>query len=201
MKSQSPKIVLAEDLEEIVEGGSYPVPSGTIVSDLARDAAQRRGIRLVEAPSGLIGLGADHGGYAAKEEVKAFLHQLGYALHDFGVHDENPVDYPDIAHQVARAVSQGICRLGILVDGAGIGSAMAANKVPGIRAALCYDEATARNSREHNYANILTLGGRMLSSEAIQSVVRTWLETPYGPQRHRRRVEKITQIEKRYSRS
>ena len=201
MKNQPQKIVLAEDLEEIGQGESYPVPCGTIVSALARETAQRKGIDLIEAPQGLIGLGADHGGFAMKEEVKAYLDKLGYAVHDFGVHDENPVDYPDVAHRVARAVSQGICPMGILVDGAGIGSAMAANKVPGIRAALCYDEATARNSREHNYANILTLGGRMQPLEAIQAIVRSWLETPYGPQRHRRRVDKITQIEKRYSRS
>ncbi len=201
MSNQPQRIVLAEDLEEIAAGESYPVPCGTIVSALARERAEQKGIQLVEAQQGLIGLGSDHGGFAMKEEVKAFLHKLGYAVHDFGVHDDNPVDYPDIAHQVARAVSQGICQMGILVDGAGIGSAMAANKVPGIRAALCYDEATARNSREHNYANILTLGGRMLPVQTIQAVVRTWLETPYGPQRHRRRVDKITQIEKRYFRS
>ncbi len=192
------RVIVAEDLREVAEGSRYPVPSGFIVSALAREEAERRGIELVVSDPGAIGLGADHGGFQMKEQVKALLGRLGYAFHDFGVYDENPVDYPDIAQLVALAVARRQCRAGILVDGAGIGSCMAANKVPGVLAALCYDEATARNSREHNYANVLTLGGRMISAEQMEKIVQTWLETPYGPARHRRRVEKILAIEKRY---
>ncbi len=194
------RVILAEDLEDLPEGSRYPVPAGFVVSPLAREKAQERRIELVEVEPGAVALGADHGGYRMKEEVKGVLARLGHAVHDFGVFDESPVDYPDVAHRVALAVARGQCRLGILVDGAGIGSCMAANKVPGVLAALCYDEATARNSREHNYANVLTLGGRMISSEQMARIVQTWLDTPYGEERHRRRVDKIRQIEKRYRR-
>lgn len=191
------KVILVEDLESVPERGTYPVPAGFVVSPLAQEEAARRGIRLVEAPGGLIAVGADHGGFGMKEELKKFLEELDYPFHDFGTYDENPVDYPDIAFTVAQAVARRQCRLGILIDGAGIGSCMAANKVPGILAALCYDEATARNSREHNYANVLTLGGRLISSQQMRRIVQTWLETPYGEERHRRRVQKILDLEKR----
>ena len=107
---------------------------------------------------GTVALGADHGGYAFKEALKAFLSELGYPVVDCGTHSTEPVDYPDLAYAVARLVSTGEAWRGIVVDGAGIGSAIAANKVPGVRAALCYDHATALNSREHNDANVLTLG-------------------------------------------
>ena len=197
----SNNVILAEDIEGIPEGGSCPVPEGTIVSSLAREAASDRGIQFVHSPQGSISLGADHGGFAMKEQVKAFLDELGLACHDRGVFDENPVDYPEIAHLVALDVARGRCRWGIIVDGAGIGSCMAANKVPGVRAALCYDEATARNSREHNYSNVLTLGGRLIDSETMKTIVRTWVETPYGPERHRRRVNMIHDIEKRYAKA
>lgn len=192
------KVIVAEDLLGVPEDSQYPVPAGFVVSDLAREEAQRRRIELVETDPGSIALGADHGGFQMKEEVKAVLGRLGYAFHDFGVHRETPVDYPDVAHRVALAVARGQCRLGIIVDGAGIGSCMAANKVPGVLAALCYDEATARNSREHNYANVLTLGGRMISKDRMARIVQTWLQTPYGEERHRRRVEKIHEIGRRY---
>jgi ribose 5-phosphate isomerase B len=109
------------------------------------------------------------------------------------------VDYPDIAVQVAELVTQGQAARGILVDGAGIGSAMAANKVPGVRAALCYDRASARNSREHNDSNVLTLGGRLLTFTQAEDVLRTWLATPFAGGRHAARIRKITAIEKRYA--
>ncbi len=192
------KVIVAEDLIGVPDGSQYPVPAGFVVSHLAREEAAHRQIELVEVGTGTIALGADHGGFQMKEKVKAVLARLGYPFHDFGVHRESPVDYPDIAHLVAQAVARGQCRLGIVVDGAGIGSCMAANKVPGVLAALCYDEATARNSREHNYANVLTLGGRMIAPELMERIVQTWLETPYGEQRHRKRVEKILEIERRY---
>jgi ribose 5-phosphate isomerase B len=110
------------------------------------------------------------------------------------------VDYPDIALAVGELVAGGSAGRGILIDGAGIGSCMAANKVPGVRAALCYDFATAVNSREHNHANVLTLGAGMVSGEQARRIVTTWLETPAGGGRHQRRVNKITSIERRFSR-
>ena len=190
------KIILVEDLVAVPDGEPYPVPADFIVSDLAREEADRRGIELVDLPAGKVALGSDHGGFEMKQKVRSFLTELGIGYHDFGVHDESPVDYPDIALRVARSVSLGQFRQGVIIDGAGIGSCMAANRVPGVLAALCYDEATARNSREHNHANVLTLGGRMLSEQQVRLVLRTWLETPFGEARHGRRVQKILAIEK-----
>ena len=157
-----------------------------------------------QAPAGLlaegpVALGADHGGYALKETLKAFLAELGYAIVDCGAHaSEPPVDYPDLAYAVARLVSSGEAWRGIVVDGAGIGSAMAANKVPGIRAALCYDHASALNSREHNDANVLTLGAGLIGPSLAKQIAQTWLATSFGGGRHQRRVDKIVDIEKRF---
>lgn len=148
-----------------------------------------------------IALGADHGGFALKEQIRRTLEEQGYAVHDCGTHSDEAVDYPDLAHAVARLVANGTCGAGIVVDGAGIGSAMAANKVPGVRAALCYDLSTARNSREHNHANVLTLGARLIGPGLALDIVAEWLATPWGPGRHAARVDKITDIERRYSKA
>lgn len=147
-----------------------------------------------------IALGADHGGFTLKERLAAHLREQGYPVVDCGTHGSGSVDYPDFAHEVARRVAEGSCRWGIVVDGAGIGSAMAANKVPGVRAALCYDRSTARNSREHNHANVLTLGAGLIGEQLARQIVDEWLSTPWGEGRHARRVEKITRLEERYSR-
>ncbi|MDD5543624.1 MAG: ribose 5-phosphate isomerase B [Acidobacteriia bacterium] len=150
------------------------------------------------SPQKTLALGADHGGYPMKERLKKFISdEMHFAVKDFGTHDSEAVDYPDYAHLVAHAVAKGECRWGIMIDAAGIGSAMAANKVPGIRAALCYDKATARNSREHNDANVLTLGGKLQSFEQLCDIVSTWLHTDFAGGRHQRRVDKIMDIEKR----
>jgi len=204
------RLVTARCIAAVESGGSLRVPPGAIVTDLARDEAWKRGIRLVEgdlrstpgsgASSRLrIALGADHGGFAMKQALSEWVRELGHLALDLGTNDERPVDYPDFARAVAEAVAQGRVDLGICVDGAGIGSAMAANKVPGVRAAMCYDAATARNAREHNHANVLTLGGRMLGMKTANEVVRAFLSTPVGGERHAKRVEKITAIERSYS--
>ncbi|MGD8625186.1 MAG: ribose 5-phosphate isomerase B [Anaerolineae bacterium] len=143
-------------------------------------------------------MGADHGGYAMKEDLKTYLGGLGYDLVDCGTHSSDSVDYPDFAYAVARMVSEGQAWRGIIVDGAGIGSCMAANKVPGVRAAMCYDHATAVNSREHNDANVLTLGGMLLGRNLARDLVKTWLETAFGGGRHARRVNKIMDVERRF---
>lgn len=145
---------------------------------------------------GRIALGADHGGWRMKEIIARHLRETGRRVHDFGTHGEAPVDYPDFALKVARAVASGRCDAGIMIDGAGIGSCMAANKVRGIRAAMCYDRATARNSREHNNANLLTLGGKMLEPDAVVEIVETWLSTPFAGGRHWPRVNKIMKAER-----
>jgi len=146
----------------------------------------------------VVALGADHGGLALKETLKEFVAGLGYAVVDCGTHSNDAVDYPDLAYAVARLVASGEAWRGIVVDGAGIGSAMAANKVPGVRAALCYDHATAVNSREHNDANVLTLGAGLIGANLAKQIVQTWLATPFGGGRHQRRVDKIVEIERRF---
>ncbi len=115
-----------------------------------------------------------------------------------GVYDEKAADYPDIALKVALLVPAATAARGVVIDGAGIGSCMAANKVPGIRAALCYDKASARNSREHNDSNVLTLGARLLTETQAEEVLRTWLATPFAGGRHQARVQKIIDIEQQY---
>jgi ribose 5-phosphate isomerase B len=145
-----------------------------------------------------VALGADHGGFALKEDLKAFITGLNYRVIDCGTHSTDAVDYPDLAYAVARLVSAGEAWRGIVIDGAGIGSAMAANKVPGVRAALCYDHATAVNSREHNDANVLTLGAGLVGPALAKQIVETWLKTNFGGGRHQRRVDKIVEIEKRF---
>jgi ribose 5-phosphate isomerase B len=144
-----------------------------------------------------IAIAADHGGFALKENLKPFLQQQGYLVDDCGTHSSESVDYPDFAYVVARKVSQGEAWRGIIIDGAGIGSCMVANKVKGVRAAMCYDHATALNSREHNNANVLTLGAGMIDSALARQIVLTWLNTKFGGGRHARRVDKIMNIEKR----
>jgi ribose 5-phosphate isomerase B len=148
-----------------------------------------------------IAIGADHGGFALKETIIEHLRGQGLSVHDCGCVGSDAVDYPDFAHAVANLVGTGVCRWGIVVDGAGIGSCIAANKVPGVRAALCYDLSSARNSREHNHANVLTLGAGLIGPGLARQIVDEWLATPWGPERHARRVAKITDIEQRYARS
>jgi ribose 5-phosphate isomerase B len=146
-----------------------------------------------------VAIGADHGGYPLKERLAFRLREAGHTVIDCGTDSHDAVDYPDFAHAVARKVASGECTYGIVVDGAGIGSAMAANKVPGVRAALCYDLSTARNSREHNHANVLTLGAGLIGEGLAWQIVQEWLSVPWGGGRHARRVDKITAVEREYA--
>jgi ribose 5-phosphate isomerase B len=148
-----------------------------------------------------VAIGTDHGGYELKESLKSYLQELGYAVVDCGTDSTDSVDYPDFAFAVARLVAQGSAWRGVVLDGAGIGSCMAANKVPGVRAAMCYDLATAINSREHNDANVLTLGAGLIGPNLARQIIKTWLETPHGGGRHARRVNKIMDIERRFLRN
>ncbi len=145
-----------------------------------------------------IAIGADHGGYPLKERIGFYLREQGFEVTDCGTNTPESVDYPDFAHAVARLVAAGTCSEGIIVDGAGIGSAMVANKVPGVRAALCYDISSAQNSREHNHANVLTLGAGLIGNALALQIVEAWLATDWGPGRHARRVDMITDMEKQY---
>ena len=147
-----------------------------------------------------VAIGADHGGFALKAVLARHLADKGFGVTDCGTNGPDAVDYPDFAHVVARLVATGACVAGVVIDGAGIGSAMAANKVPGVRAANAHDTSMARNAREHNYANVLTLGARMIGEGLALEIVDTFLATPWGAERHGTRVAKITDIEQRYSR-
>ncbi len=150
---------------------------------------------------GAVAIGADHGGFAMKEDLKKFLQEQGYSLIDCGTNDTSAVDYPDFALAVAKLVSQGKAWRGIAIDGAGIGSCMVANKVPNVRAAMCYDYATAVNSREHNNANVLTLGAGLIGPNLARQIAQTWLATDFGGGRHAGRVDKIDAVEKQYFKS
>ena len=147
----------------------------------------------------VVAMGADHGGYDLKEILKKDVIALGYEVLDVGTHSKEPVDYPDLAHEVARAVGGGSAWRGIIIDGAGIGSCIVANKVPGVRAGMAYDHASAVNGREHNDTNVLTLGAGLIGVNLAKQIVATWLATPFGGGRHERRVNKIVMIEKFYT--
>lgn len=194
--------------QDIPVSGELRVAKGAIFTPSARDLAAQRGVKILEvapdqvspaAPDKTVVIGADHGGLALKEELKPLLDELHFKIIDVGTADEKPVDYPDIAEKVAAEITAGKATRGIIIDGAGIGSSMAANKIPGIRAALCYDKSSARNSREHNDSNVLTLGGRLLTRTQAEEVLRVWLGTPFAGGRHQGRVDKISKIEQRYS--
>jgi RpiB/LacA/LacB family sugar-phosphate isomerase len=144
-------------------------------------------------------IGCDHGGFRMKEMLKTHLEKAGRTVRDCGTNSTDSVDYPDLAHAVAELVGRGTCRWGIIIDGAGIGSCMVANKVPGVRAALCYDLSSARNSREHNHANVLTLGAGLIGDGLARQIVDEWLATDWGPGRHADRVGKIMAVESRYA--
>ena len=211
----SPKAI-TEAAVRAAAGGSRTITlaKGSVVTPAARDLAKALGVALVSGaggqvpgdtrhpipdtrhPAPVVALGADHGGFAMKESLKKVLEELGATVLDVGTHSTDAVDYPDFAVAVARAVAEGRARLGIMVDGAGIGSSMAANKVPGVRAALCYDITTAQNAREHNNANVLTLGGTLIGPRLAAEIAKTFLITPFGGGRHAGRVAKIDALDR-----
>jgi ribose 5-phosphate isomerase B len=141
-----------------------------------------------------IALGADHGGLALKDELAAFLRAAGHDVIDYGTHTKDPVDYPDFAFLVAAAVAEKTCHLGVMIDGAGIGSAMVANKVPGIRAAICNDLYAARNAKQHNAANVVTMGAMVIGLGLAKEILTTFLKTEFEA-RHQRRIDKIIRLE------
>jgi len=157
-----------------------------------RDIAERNGKDSV----GRVALGSDHGGFEAKEFLKVYLEEKGYRVTDIGTDSKESVDYPDFALKVGRLVADGRCDRGIMIDGAGIGSSMVCNKVRGVRAALCYDEKTIKNSREHNNANVLTLGGPLHSPEDLCAMAILWLETRFTGGRHWARINKMMAVER-----
>jgi ribose 5-phosphate isomerase B len=207
------------DIRDLPPGSAFEVPEGAIITPLAHQVAMDRSIKFTAASgksnavpasnpdpahkgptsSGkVIAIGADHGGFKMKQMLVGILQDAGYQVIDCGTDSTDSVDYPDFAFAVAQLVSQGKAQRGVIIDGAGIGACMTANKVPGVRAAMCYDQATAHNSREHNNANVLTLGAGLLGDNLARQILGTWLNTDFAGGRHGRRVEKIMAIERRY---
>lgn len=201
------RIVTGDDVRNLPEGSFLDLAPDAILTDIAREWVERKKIRIVEtarASSAVapvrVAIGSDHTGLEMKSALRELLREMGARFHDYGTHSKASVDYPDLAHAVALAVALGHAKQGIVIDGAGIGSAIAANKVPGIRAGACHDEALARNAREHNDINVLTLGSRMMPLENLRRVVNVFLSAEPTEPRHRARVSKIEAIEKKYYR-
>ncbi len=145
-----------------------------------------------------VAIGADHGGFELKEILKPELTALGFDFLDVGTDSKEAVDYPDFAHEVAKMVASGKAWRGIAIDGAGIGSCIVANKVPGVRAGIAYDYSSAVNGREHNDTNVLTLGAGLIGVALARQIIKVWLSTEFGGGRHERRIVKITAVEKQY---
>ncbi len=220
-------IISEQAVRQMPNGSKQAIPANSIVTPLAQQAAQEKRIEFVpvmpeDAVSAIgqsqshnrdraaqyrtqgsenkvVAIGADHGGFELKEMIESWLSDSSYSVIDCGAHSRESVDYPDYAFAVAQHVAGGRAFRGVIVDGAGIGSCMAANKVPGIRAAMCYDQATAVNSREHNNANVLTLGAGLIGPALAKQIVLAWLKTEFGGGRHARRVDKIDAIGRRFS--
>src|SRR5260370_5685353 len=207
-RDESAKLVITEDdVRGLERGAVLRISESARLTPLAADIVNDLGIEVVRRipRSGLkqkktVAVGSDHGGYPMKEELKSFLEELGHRVHDFGTNSESAVDYPDFAHAVARAASDGSVDVGIVIHGAGLGSAMTANKVPGVRASACYSVEVARHSREHNDAKVLALGSKTITSDQMRDIVRAWLSTEISEDRHRKRVGKIQAIERQYRR-
>jgi ribose 5-phosphate isomerase B len=218
-------VITAETIRSLVAKGEkrMDVLPGDIVTPLAAELSAAHGIQVsrplpatpgqpvakaVPGPEGFgaarpghegpVAFGSDHAGYQLKEQLKKYAEELGYRTIDMGTTTEEPCDYPDFAYAVARSVSQGEAWRGVIVDGVGVGSCAAANKIRGIRAVCCHNELVARSSREHNDANVLTLGSRVLGSEVSKSILKTWLETWFAGGRHKKRVDKIAELENRF---
>lgn len=207
-RDESAKSLLTEDdLRGLDAGAKLRVSENAKFTALAEDIIKEKNIVLIKKSDRRgsnkiqsIAIGADHGGFPFKEQLKEFLEKSGYRVFDFGTNSTDAVDYPDFAHAVAKAVSEKSADVGIVIDGAGIGSAIAANKVPNVRAAACYSIALAENSRRHNGANVLTLGSGQNSFNQIKEIVEAFLKTDLTEDRHKKRVGKIDAIEMQYKR-
>jgi ribose 5-phosphate isomerase B len=205
-RDESAKSLITEDdLRGLGSGAKLRVAANAKFTSLAEDIIKDRGIELIRKESRKstakvrsVAIGADHGGFRLKEQVKDLLTDFGLQVRDFGTDSEEAVDYPDIAHAVARSVAGKQVDAGIIIDGAGIGSAMTANKVPGVRAAACYSPALARNSREHNGANVLTLGAGQNDFAEAKAIVEAFISTDIAEERHIKRVGKIDNIDRQY---
>lgn len=205
-RDESAKSLITEDdLRGLAEGSRVRVAENAKFTSLAEDIVKDRKLELIRktprkstSKVRSIAIGCDHGGFKTKEQIKSYLSDQGLNVRDFGTSSEDAVDYPDFAHAVAKSVGGKQVDIGIIIDGAGIGSAMAANKVPNVRAAACYSVALAKNSREHNGANVLTLGAGQNSLDEIKQIIEAFISTDISEDRHKKRVAKIDNIDKQY---
>ncbi len=205
-RDESAKTLITEDdLRGLEPGSKIRVSENVRFTPLASDIISERKIDLIRkvtrkstAKVRVVAIGADHGGFKFKEQLKTYLSDLGLQVRDFGTDSEDAVDYPDFAHAVAKSVGGRQVDVGIIIDGAGIGSAMTANKVPNVRAAACYSVTLAKNSREHNGANVLTLGAGQNTIDEAKAIVEAFISTDISEERHKKRVGKIDNIEKQY---
>lgn len=202
-------IITETDARTLEVGSSVTLKPGGHVTPLAADTLKARRITVHSgvaeasldglapvAPVRALAIGSDHGGVALKAALREYLRQKGLSVLDVGTDGPESVDYPDIAAQAARLVARKEVDAAIVIDGAGIGSAIAANKIDGVRAAMCNDKTLARYAREHNGANVLTLGATLISVDDAKAIVDTWLATPMGEARYLRRLAKIRALEK-----
>jgi ribose 5-phosphate isomerase B len=207
-RDESAKSLITEDdLRGLEAGSRMRVAENVKFTPLASDIVNDLQIELIHKTPRKssvkvrsVAVGADHGGFKLKEQLKDYLTDFGLNVRDFGTDSEDAVDYPDFAHAVAKSVSGRQVDVGIIIDGAGIGSAMTANKVPNVRAAQCYSVALAKNSREHNGANVLTLGAGQNSFEEVKQIVEAFISTDISEERHMKRVGKIDNIDRQYRR-
>lgn len=205
-RDESAKSLITEDdLRGLEPCAKLRVAANARFTPLAQDIINEHRIELIRKEPRKntikvrsVAIGADHGGFKLKEQVKDFLTDFGLNVRDFGTNSEDAVDYPDFAHAVAQSVSGRQVDVGIIIDGAGIGSAMTANKVPNVRAAACYSTALAKNSREHNGANVLTLGAGQNSLDEVKQIVEAFISTDISEDRHQKRVSKIDNIDRQY---
>ena len=200
-------LITEDDLRGLDAGAKLRVSENAKFTPLADDIIKEKNIVLIKKSERrgsnkiqTIAVGADHGGFPFKEQLKEFLETSGYRVFDFGTDSTDAVDYPDFAHAVAKAVSEKQADVGIVIDGAGIGSAMTANKVPNVRAAACYSVALATNSRQHNGANVLTLGSGQNTFAEIKEIVQAFLTNDLTESRHQKRVGKIIAVENQFLR-
>jgi ribose 5-phosphate isomerase B len=202
-------IITEADARTIEIGASVSLAPGGHITPLALDTLRARKVTLVRdvvdgelaalapvADIRRVGIGSDHSGVALKTALREALRARGIAVEDVGTHGTDPVDYPDIASQIGRLVARREVDAGIVIDGAGLGSAIAANKIDGVRAAMCIDQTLARYAREHNGANVLALGATLITPAAAQAIVQTFLSTPMREARYLRRLAKISNLER-----
>ncbi len=204
------KLLTEDDIKKALKNGSREivVEKGTLLTPLAKDRIRYSGLKIVMSSSSSsqesnaqikICIGSDHTGVKMKKVLYDYLKAKGFELFDIGPFTEDAVDYPDTAFNVANRLITGEVKFGIILDATGIPSAIAANKIPGIRAATCYNEFSARSSREHNDANVLVVGARALGEETIKSIADVWLSSKFLGDRHQKRLDKIKAIEEKYS--